>query len=282
MALPIVTSQSLEERLQGQFRQLLKAEKCLSKKKGQIRSVHRMRVLSRRIQATLNLFPVNGTWSAKIGKQARQLRKNLRDVREIDVFQLLLASLSLSPELSSKLERHFDKKRGKAFEDAIENLSKKRIKFWMKKAAKIHLIGRKPIQEKALVERHALHLTKKILNEPRDLHRLRIDVKYLRYSLEALITLLHPRQGDGLAVLKTIQADLGQIHDKEMLRDYLKTLEKKKEERWNRQALQEVRQLRHRLNGRIRQERKRWEHHWPEHRRFLIRMREALTRGNNS
>jgi CHAD domain-containing protein len=209
--------------------------------KGDVRSLHRARVASRRLRELLPILQLESSVSAKLGRRLRKVTRRLGVVRELDVLLFVIEELqSDRPEhrdalrrvhavvrkaqdearkrllahlpsdemwrLARKLDRVVGKlKRG---EKARRHPSRAKTPAWVIDARIAHRAAR---LDEAMRDAGNLYLTER-------LHVVRIAVKKLRYALE-LSAPATPDRTSALRVLKRAQELLGRMHDLQVLID---------------------------------------------------------------
>jgi CHAD domain-containing protein len=193
-------------------------------------AVHDVRVASRRLRAVLELAdPERYPAHRKQRKRAKALTEALGVTRELDVKTILLGSLG--PELA-------DRTGHAVLEHVLETLNRQRLVARRRMARGVEraqvsgLSGlleaqppRLPPESEALNKPLANLLEPRILaalfqamervqaeNAPA-LHRLRIEVKKLRYGVEILAPALSSSAAEWIASLKFFQEALGDHHD---------------------------------------------------------------------
>ncbi len=279
----------MKEKIRNHIRDLLKAGNRLETDKGGEKAIHRVRVLSRRLE-TLFRFLFQEKWDEKVYrthrkffKITRRLRKALGRVREIDVNLLQWQKLSSGKAYSLPMEKAMKKDRDALWESFLDHFDYRRLKKSARKVEK-KLDKQKEaleaINEEALRAQVAL-LVDKIQSDFRAyqkgsaskkldcIHRIRIDVKRLRYSAEELGAII----GDGFSAaipsLKAMQSDLGRLHDWETLQTYLTELLKKEEAHWDRTTRSGVQRVADRAASKFQDEWQKWMSAWPERQKLL-------------
>jgi CHAD domain-containing protein len=216
-----------------------------------IEALHDMRVASRRLRAAMDIFGVcfpAGQFKP-LYKMARSLTRALGEVRDRDVLiETLERHAKRAPEdekpgvaeLVRVLRDERDVYRGSLMQtlDAVEHGSF-RYKLYIllmgesgadgKPRKKGELDPRVSLQEHArliAVERVAdLYGFEPFIQDPAnvtELHEMRIAAKHLRYALEILRVCYGPDVEDRIADIKSIQEQIGEIHDCDVLIEVLK------------------------------------------------------------
>lgn len=190
-------------------------------------NIHDIRVSIRRLESAYSILPRNIREQEKIKdyvKKAKSLFKMNAKIRDYDI--ICAAMESRYPDKTKELVSSLKNSREKQLEDATRytlKISKldfpKIIKSDLKKS-KLKKRYLKVLDEITLnIQRNIIVVlaSEKMIDE---LHTLRKDFKKLRYSLELAtnkkITL------DILKNLKNIQDMLGEIHDNDIIIDYLR------------------------------------------------------------
>lgn len=191
------------------FRRLLKE----TRENADAKNVHQLRVSTRRLRAALAIarsLGGDGKSERKAQKRLKKLGKALGAWREADVLQqdlaafgLASAAVSAGPRASRKIIRD-ELPSGKKFARELRQVEEH-----------LRQPGRRPF-EKIVSD---LRLKVEALQaadfaRPEELHLLRIQIKKIRYSFEIM----------GLPVeeLKGLQRLLGELHDAEVLAEYLR------------------------------------------------------------
>ncbi len=167
--------------------------------------VHDLRVAIRRFNQAIGLNSQNRSKTER--RQAREIMLRAGDVRNLDITLKLVVKLKGTKALQSRLRRRR--------EAAIRHLTGP-LKAW-------NLPDKLPEAIPAAARQSAVRAIKRLFrraakaHHPRDLHRVRIAAKKLRYTLE-LVAPQHP----GIEKIKPLQSDLGRINDYATARAILK------------------------------------------------------------
>lgn len=234
------------------------------------KSVHRIRVLSRRLDALLGTVGKERRLN-KILKKNRELRKRLARIRELDVHGETWADLSSGKSYFKPVLETIQNERKKRLQGLTKKFEWKAFRKAAKKAEKKVFQSTSlsaEVRARALEAQLAEGL-KRILHRPKDLHRFRIDVKRVRYGFEGLATALGSAAGVDLSWFKEMQTELGRIHDDVMLRDFLRQLARDPAGRWDRVTAAGVEKARDELKSRVQKATRAWESRWSERRRHL-------------
>lgn len=204
-----------------------------------IEDVHHMRVSLRRLWAALrgfqDCFQHNENFS-RLARRTRQLARLLGNVRDLDVLMLMLeARAQAQPQGWTRttafdyLRRHCTKRREWRREQLLEGLTNiKEDRFAHEFTAFFtnqHNIAADAqatavsMMSAALENFHA-----HTVHNSRDkeaLHELRIAAKRLRYSLEFFADCLGQRLNSSLKNLRALQELLGDIHDCDVMAEFL-------------------------------------------------------------
>jgi len=167
--------------------------------------VHDLRVAIRRFNQASALNSQNRNKSAH--RQSKQIMRRAGDVRNLDITIKLLAKLKGTKALRSKLQRR---------RDAAATRLTDSLKAW---SLPDKLPAATPSNAKQAAVRaiHRLFRRAKKAHHPKDLHRVRIAAKKLRYTLE-MAAPQHPR----IEEIKRLQSDLGRINDYRTARNIVK------------------------------------------------------------
>ena len=200
----------------------LKAQLARTRRSQDPEQVHDLRVNIRRLRACLGAFP-----TVFPRARTRALRKRLRRlfqlagrVRDADIAMELDADAANAGAGSWAVRRELARKLRK-------RLRKSRRKRLLRRA---EAVVRRPRTDRADARARAASDLEQGLAAlatlggqvmaagapPAELHRLRIRVKKLRYTLEAFAPLLPPAAGRRIKLLSGLQDDLGAIQDCEM------------------------------------------------------------------
>ncbi len=219
-----------------------------------IEYLHHTRVMSRRIRNTIEVFaPYFGKKTArKWLKSFSALTKNLTNIRDLDVqiafLQNELAQLE-NPKFVQGINRILlrkTQKRNKGtdiIERAIGKFEEsnvlKEVKDFIANHSFDELVFSATATLSELAEQHVeenirqCFLYVPFITSPtnfKELHRLRITIKNLRYIVE-LFLYLYPSLNESLDILKSFQDDLGKIHDCDVWIDELDKFENKEKEK---------------------------------------------------
>lgn len=187
------------------------------------KEVHDARTATRRAQAHLELLPRKlrtGRRSKRLEKSHTRVMRSTAKVRDMDI---LRGKLSTERELASTLKDGIDRRRRSAARAASQDVSV---------ARELHMpdIGPNGVPRSRLQRRFEKVVARlvedvnerlpTVLGDPSDvkeLHKLRIDCKRLRYLLEAVSA--RPRETEGL---EKLQDALGSIHDWDVSISYVR------------------------------------------------------------
>jgi Uncharacterized conserved protein len=210
-------------------RKFLKSSKRLAEEKGEESAVHKFRVQSRRLEMYSRYHPEleeNPKWE-KILKKLKALRRRLGKIREIDVHRGLWKELAGGSRCYQALDRKLSRDREKALENVLDKFDVKAIAE--QTAERLEKLGPVKKEQAPSSERLIKRFEKVFESERRfekkrrldDLHRVRIAIKKLRYSLEPLLEKMGPQMATFLSWLKKMQDQLGRVHDLVTLGDEL-------------------------------------------------------------
>jgi len=200
-------------------------------KAGDVTSLHRARVATRRLRAALPLVASDGK-AGKVVKSVRRLTRILGPVRELDVALMILDELDQSGDVPrpgiDRLRASIVQERQRLQAEVREEIDEFDLDKLRKRALKVASNAgddRAPHESagvrRARIGRRARRLASAIesaagLYLPDRLHEVRIAVKKLRYTLELGIADLK-RSAPRLRLLKHAQDLLGRMHDLEVL-----------------------------------------------------------------
>lgn len=211
-----------------------------------IEHIHRMRVASRRLRATLPLFALcfPGKKVDNWMKHIRRVTRALGGARDADVqiarvqaFLDTVEDIRLRPGLQRLLLRLRQARAGHqpAVTSALEKLAERGILDEMKNLLEEHLTACDE-DTPPDAELYALawaEITRRLdaflaydaivplPERVQELHELRIATKWLRYTVEAFAPLFPDELTRWLSILRDIQERLGQIHDDDVWLTFL-------------------------------------------------------------
>ena len=178
-------------------------------KAGDVTSLHRARVATRRLRAALPLVASDGK-AGKVVKSVRRLTRILGPVRELDVALMILDELDQSGDVPrpgiDRLRASIVQERQRLQAEVREEIDEFDLDKLRKRALKV---ASNAGDDRAIESAAGLYL-------PDRLHEVRIAVKKLRYTLELGIADLK-RSAPRLRLLKHAQDLLGRMHDLEVL-----------------------------------------------------------------
>jgi CHAD domain-containing protein len=198
-------------------------------------SVHQARVASRRLREALPVLGVcaNATAINRADRRVRRITKALGPVRELDVTLLLLAELegkgTVPVRAIARVRAAVTEERLQRRRHMLEAIKPSKINKLRKRLVKVAAPEAKAVPAADAVAEAA---TQSALRANRlraaieraggiyladRLHRIRIEVKKLRYALEIQRDLTHSRSTARLTRLRTQQDLLGRVHDLEIL-----------------------------------------------------------------
>ena len=204
--------------------------------KGDTTSVHQARVASRRLRAAFPLI-AKGKKADKLARSVRKLTQALGPVRELDVELLILDELEDSGDVPRSAVQKLrvaigDERRllHSGLKDRLEafdlgKLRKRAVSAVRKQEGKVPTGTRDPKRVDAARHRAGHRAARVVaamdeaagLYLPDRLHKVRIAVKKLRYTLELEPGASASRGAARLRTLKTAQDLLGRMHDLEVL-----------------------------------------------------------------
>lgn len=188
------------------------------------KNVHRVRTSIRRCEGVVNASDYSpSNKEAQLLKRLKKVRKAAGDVRDLDIHLGLLESDELQQSNLStsreQVETVLARERKKAEKDLVDELDKALASGVDKKAEKLCARASKqlPTDLPAIVDKQlrALALESK-LDDAEGLHNVRIELKRVRYALEARNDQALKPLIDGL---KTVHDGIGEWHDWTTLAD---------------------------------------------------------------
>lgn len=200
-------------------------------------SVHQARVASRRLRGALPMLGARADADAldRVDRRVRRITRALGPVRELDVSLLLLAELegrAAAPVTAiARVREAVTAERLKRRSEMLAAITPSKLDKLRKRLVDVVTPESRPMPPgSTLAEAAAQSRTraKKLraaieraggIYLPERLHRVRIEAKKLRYSLEIQRELTHSRSRVHLNRLKAQQDLLGRMHDLEMLID---------------------------------------------------------------
>jgi CHAD domain-containing protein len=222
-----------------------------------IEALHDMRVATRRMRTALRLFGqyYTGKTRRQIGQGLRQTGRALGSVRDLDVFmenmQQYLAELPADrqPDLAvinDQWGRQYERARQKMLAYLDSDVYQEFVAFMSEFVNTAHMgninseeEGPRPACIKYIAPRliythyETVRAYEAVLDKPslEILHRLRIDGKQLRYTLEFFREVLGEEAGDVIQAMVALQDHLGALNDaevaQELLRRYMKRIVKR-------------------------------------------------------
>ena len=205
-----------------------------------VEAIHKMRVTTRRLQASLDLikFKDDSAGIGDIRKELRTLRRMLSEVRNYDVFLILLDKEasnrktiqepfeSLKAELLKRRSAKSDEIKSFLKKTSIKKIAKKlRLNYKNPEMASLDYIADEQRialhtgnrLEKRLIEFQELAENIEPTNHPEELHQLRIAAKRLRYLLEIAADMGYGQSVTALNWLRSLQDRIGDWHDLEAM-----------------------------------------------------------------
>jgi CHAD domain-containing protein len=201
-------------------------------------AIHDLRVATRRLQEALDFFEpcLPGRYRRRLARRARRIRRELSEIRTTDVTLELLAKLarSLPAGESRDLERlrtrlraalRAPRRAASGRRSLAVSGARKRSSSLLARldgAGTFDLLdrGRKILD--ARVGETVRLIPPASSGSPEALHRLRIAVKRYRYALEILEQAGWGRPRGAIAAARTIQEELGRLHDLDVLTDLIR------------------------------------------------------------
>ncbi|MEW6128283.1 MAG: CHAD domain-containing protein [Acidobacteriota bacterium] len=236
-------AQTLAQIIYGQI-QTLRNYYSLVLDTQEVEAIHKMRVTTRRLQASLDLLEIDKAERSigKLKKRLRRLRGKLSEVRNYDVFLIILEQeagkrRTVNPPFAS-LEEELRRRRALRADKMMQYLRK--IDFnkffailkmdWESsnqgEVSLAHLADDKAIAGRAAarIEQRLREFKDRAINaqpitHPEELHQLRIAAKRLRYLLEIATDMGIRGNLTALGWLRALQDKIGDWHDFEAIED---------------------------------------------------------------
>jgi CHAD domain-containing protein len=237
----MVSEQRLTQAMAEQVRRF--AHALGRARRGEARGVHQARVASRRIR---EILPLVETWELsgedeshrrrRRGKDVRRVAAALGAVRELDVTLDLLSAASTRhtwpPVVVAEVRAGIEADRASRVEDLLDALRKVGARSFLRDLRRT-TAGQAPhgtVLEQAMNARRQSRATLLaatlqalgILYVPDRLHAVRLAAKKLRYSLETQRAVRRAAVARDIRTLTTMQEQLGQLHDLQILQDRLR------------------------------------------------------------
>lgn len=242
LANPVMAHSSLPAKLLRQ-RLLSLLEALPAATSGDVTSVHRARVASRRLRAVLPVLAEAADSEAldRTRKHVRRITKALGPIRELDVALLHLEQIGpesgASPRALVKVRSHLTAERTarrRTMLDVITPATLQKLKSRLHPERRVHVPAsdlevevrgaRKRVVQRARDLRLAVSHAGG-LYVPERLHAVRVAAKKLRYGLEVERDLTRSRAVARINRLKRLQDHLGEIHDYEVLLEHVREVQ---------------------------------------------------------
>ena len=237
----MVSEQRLTEAMAEQVRRF--AHALGRARRGEPSGVHQARVASRRIR---EILPLVETWELsgedethrrrRRGKDVRRVAAALGAVRELDVTMGLLSEASIrhtwQPAVVAEVRAGLEADRASRVDDLLDALKKVGARSFLRDLRRT-TAGKAPhstVLEQAMTNRRqsraallaATLQALGILYVPDRLHAVRLAAKKLRYSLETQRAVRRAAVARDIRTLTTMQEQLGELHDLQILQDRLR------------------------------------------------------------
>ena len=222
---------------------------------GDVRSLHRARVATRRLRELLPVLQLDAEVSSKLGRRLRKVTRRLGSVRELDVLLLVIDELTASqPQHRDALRRVqvvVAKSRDEARKRLLAHLPANELWRLARKLERVagrlkrdeqdrserkKDVRRNPLRAKTpawAIDARIAHRASRVAAALRDaghiyvperLHVVRIATKKLRYALELAPT-TNTDRAQALRTLKRLQELLGRMHDLQVLIDRVRDVQ---------------------------------------------------------
>lgn len=210
---------------------------------GDVMSVHRARVASRRLREVLPVLAEAAGSPAlgRAGKEVRRITRALGPIRELDVALGHLKEIGPRSGVPAASLAHVERSltaerliRRRAMLDVITPRSAARLKTQLGTSEAVHRREAMPASEvhsaRRRAARRAVRLRAEIgraggLYDAVRLHAVRVATKKLRYALEVDRELARSRAVARINRLKRLQDALGEIHDFEILIEHTREVQ---------------------------------------------------------
>jgi CHAD domain-containing protein len=231
--MPTRRSRLLKRRLDRLTRPLPDLER------GDVPSLHRTRVASRRLRELVPMLQIDADKSHKLSRRLRRITKRLGTVRELDVLLLVIDELHVArrdhrealAHVAVRVARKRDEARKRLFDrlpiadiwrvarkiervaDQLEDLEQSgdtAVEERWHWAMDARIVSRAQRLTLAIQEAGAVYL-------PERLHHVRIAVKKLRYAAELAADIAGERLTPDIRTLRRAQDTLGRLHDLQVL-----------------------------------------------------------------
>lgn len=214
---------------------------------GDVRSLHRARVASRRLRELLPVLRLEPDVSGKLGRRLRKVTRRLGTVRELDVLLQLIDELQTARPAHRAALQRVGVSVGKARDDArnklVAHLPSEEMWRLARKLGRIADDLKRRERERRhparagsagwVIDARIAHRAGRLDAAVRDagsvylperLHVVRIALKKLRYALELAPPSLTDRAA-ALRTLKRVQESLGRMHDLQVLLDRVRDVQ---------------------------------------------------------
>lgn len=253
-------------------RRLLKAAKRLGAHEASEEAVHKFRVCARRLAMYSRLaakLENHAQWQ-RLARKLGEARRRLGPVRDLDVHRKAWQELSDNKACGPILREYFVGQRELFLKKVQKKSDPLRLaEQLLSVSKKIRALDLKSPSISQARKRFAKVFRAQERFEKKrrlaDLHRVRIQVKKLRYSLDPLTKQIGPGSAVFIRRLKAVQEQLGQVHDFETLAGELRRVLGVGQV--SIEASAEVEALIERLKKNIASGVELWRSSWPRHRR---------------
>lgn len=211
--------------------------------KGDVKSVHRARVASRRLRELVPALQLDAARASKLSRRLRKVTNRLGAVRELDVILLLLDELHVSRPIHQAAIQRVRSRVSKDRDSARKRLAGRppaatmrriirrleRVMAELQDEHKARASGGARRHERALewaidarVANRAARLRAAMQDAgavylPERLHVVRVALKKLRYALELRSDVRREAETPAVRTLKRVQGLLGRMHDLQVL-----------------------------------------------------------------
>lgn len=212
---------------------------------GDVRAIHRTRVATRRLREVLPILQLDAAQGRKLGRRLKRITERLGTVRELDVLMLLLDELrgegKYDPRALQRTADAVSEARAKARDRLMSRLPVNELRRLARKlegvAGNLERADMPPRRASAWrwavdarVAQRAGRLDRAMqaagsMYLPERLHEVRIAVKKLRYAVELSSEIAGRAGGADARALKRGQELLGQLHDVQVLIDWVRQVQ---------------------------------------------------------
>lgn len=275
------------DRVQAYVTELTHTWKQLRSGRNSVRSVHRARVLTRRLDAVyrLNRSLRQNKRYRRLKRANKNMRKRLGCVRELDIHIKQWKALVNSESYAHEVLRHMKKHRQRNLEGFIK---RKRFKIFLRTAQQLkrHQVDDVVFKQQELADSLLCHVRQifqydhsyKATFDHNYIHQERLATKKMRYDLEEVQLLMGADYRQAVAVLKAIQDELGSINDLETFYQYLHFMRRIKRHKLSSEACKGLKRVATHIQAVRDLCVKEWERNWSARKSQLVDIEKGLSR----